>query len=93
MSLQSMELKNLERNNSRASKAKNVNFAIIYFEAFMERHMDFFRSSLQPNFCLSETALDSWSSVAWDTLHSIALFEAQCISQLKLSFKYYSAQQ
>lgn len=43
MSLQSMELKNLERNNSRASKAKNVNFAIIYFEAFMERHMDFFR--------------------------------------------------
>lgn len=63
MSLQTMELKNLGRDNSGAPKAKNVNFAIIYFEAFMERHRDFFRSSLKWNFFLSETALDSWSSV------------------------------
>lgn len=47
MSLQTMELKNLGRDNNRAPKAKNVNFAIIYFEPFMERHLDFFRSCLK----------------------------------------------
>lgn len=93
MSLQTMELKDLGRDNSGAPKAKNVSFAIIYFEAFMERHRGFFRSSLKWNFCLSETALDSWSSVPWDILHIITLFQAECISQLKLSFKYYTAQQ
>lgn len=93
MSLQTMVLKNLGRDNSRAPKAKNVNFTIIYFEAFMERHEDFFRSCLKRNFCLSGTVLDSWSSVPWDNLHIIILFEAECISQLDLSFKYYTAQQ
>lgn len=41
MSLQTTDQENLGRDNTGVPKAKNVNFVIIYFEAFMERHRNF----------------------------------------------------
>lgn len=41
MSLQTTEQDNIGRDNTELPKAKNVNFVIIYFDAFMERQRNF----------------------------------------------------